>query len=90
MVEIRRRFVIALKCCYSHLHHEGHCDAESVAILVDGANRQIDDTDHEAERQVTILKILASIQPANLTPQAASFVLELQHAHVRSLPCLNA
>jgi len=52
MVELRRRFGVALKGCYSRLHHDGHCDAASVAILVDGANRQIDDTDRDAESQV--------------------------------------
>jgi hypothetical protein len=52
MVEVRRRFGLALKAKYGRLHHEGQCEASSVASLVDGANRQIDDTDHDAENQV--------------------------------------
>jgi len=52
MVELRRRFGVALKSCYSRLHHEGHCEATSVAALVDGANRQIDDTEFDAKNKV--------------------------------------
>jgi NhaP-type Na+/H+ or K+/H+ antiporter len=49
MYELRRRFAIALKSSYSKLQAHGICEAVSTASLVDGANRQCDDTEESKE-----------------------------------------
>jgi len=53
MIELRRRFGLSLKLQYTLLRRAGGIEAASTGALVDGANRQLDDTekDHVLDRK---------------------------------------
>jgi len=49
MYELRRRFGISLKMAYHKLQKKGICEGATTASLIDGANRQLDDTEESKE-----------------------------------------